>query len=137
MCAMVLEQVGGPLVERELPDPEPAPGGIRARVRACAVCRTDLHVYAGELPAPKLPLVLGHQIVGETHDGRRAPGRRGGQAFARQLGVAWAGGSDESPPLAARVPVQTHVEELPLARANEALERVRAGQVRGSLVLTT
>ena len=71
MRAMVLQQVYRPLVERELPDPEPAPGGIRTRVRACAVCRTDLHVYDRELPAPKLPLVLGHQIVGETADGRR------------------------------------------------------------------
>jgi alcohol dehydrogenase, propanol-preferring len=315
MRAMVLERVGDPLVERELPEPEPAPGQLRVRVRACAVCRTDLHVYDGELPAPKLPLVLGHQIVGETGDGRRVgipwlgwtdgecryclsgrenlcdnalftgytldggyaeyaaaderfclelpggfddlhaapllcagligyralrlagdaqrlglygfgssahliaqvecwqgrrvfaftrPGDDDGQAFARELGAVWAGASNESPPeeldaailfapagelvpaalrvlarggtvvaagihmseipafpyellwgersvrsvanltrddgrefleLAPRVPVETHVEELPLARANEALERMRAGQVRGSVVL--
>jgi propanol-preferring alcohol dehydrogenase len=50
-------------------------------VRACAVCRTDLHVVDGELPHPKLPLVLGHQVVGETDDGRR-------------LGVPWLGWTD-------------------------------------------
>jgi propanol-preferring alcohol dehydrogenase len=46
--------------------PEPGPGQIRLRVRACAVCRTDLHVVDGDLPGPKLPLVPGHEIVGEV-----------------------------------------------------------------------
>lgn len=58
--------------------PEPAPGQVRLRVRACAVCRTDLHVVDGELSRPKLPLVPGHQIVGVAGDGRR-------------LGVPWLG----------------------------------------------
>ncbi|HEU5277980.1 MAG TPA: zinc-dependent alcohol dehydrogenase family protein [Gaiellaceae bacterium] len=61
---MVLEQPGSPLLLRELPLPEPAAGQVRVRVQACGVCRTDLHVADGELPDPKLPLVLGHQIVG-------------------------------------------------------------------------
>jgi alcohol dehydrogenase, propanol-preferring len=61
---MVLEAPGKPLVERELPKPEPAPGQVLVAVRACGVCRTDLHVADGELREPKLPLVLGHQIVG-------------------------------------------------------------------------
>lgn len=66
MKAMVLEQVGQPLQPRELPIPEPAPNQVLVRVLACGVCRTDLHVFDGELPNPKLPLILGHEIVGEV-----------------------------------------------------------------------
>ncbi len=312
---MVLEVPGRPLVERELPDPEVGPGQVLLRVRACGVCRTDLHVLDGELPDPKLPLVLGHQVVGVARDGRRLgvpwlgwacgecrycasgrenlcdfarftgytldggyaewavaderfclevpaayddvraapllcagligyralrlagdgervglygfgssahivaqvarwqgrrvfaftrPGDEAAQAFARQLGAEWAGSSDERPPdeldaailfapagelvpaalrvlakggrvvaagihmsdvpsfpyellwgeravrsvanltradgrefleLAPRVPVRTEIETLPLSEANEALERLRSGRVRGSLVL--
>ena len=312
---MVLEQPLRPLVERELPEPEPGPDQVLLRVRACAVCRTDLHVVDSELPDPKLPLVIGHQIVAEASDGRRLgvpwlgwtdgtcryclsgrenlcdgarftgymldggyaewtvaderfclelpdeyddvhaapllcaglvgyralrlagdaerlglygfgssahliaqvarwqgrrvfaftrPGDLETQAFARELGAEWAGGSDERPPeeldaailfapagelvpaalralakggvvvcagihmsdipsfpyellweersvrsvanltredgrefleLAPRVPVRTEVDVVPLAQANEALERLRRGEVRGSLVL--
>ena len=313
---MLLVAPGAPLREAEVAEPEPGPGQLLVRVRACAVCRTDLHVVDGELPEPRLPLVLGHQIVGEVvGDGRRigipwlgwtdgecrycrtgrenlceralftgylldggyaeyavaderfclelpeaygdveaAPllcagligyralrlagdaerlglygfgssahliaqvarwqGRRvfaftragdeEAQAFARELGAEWEGASDEPPPeqldaailfapagelvpaalrvlapggivvcagihmsdipsfpyellweersvrsvanltrddgrefleLAPRVPVRTVVEELPLIRANEGLERLRSGRVRGSLVL--
>jgi alcohol dehydrogenase, propanol-preferring len=316
MRAMVLDEPREPLRERELPEPEPGRGQLLVRVRACGVCRTDLHVVDGELPEPKLPLVLGHQVVGEVvGEGRRvgipwlgwvcgecrycrsgrenlcvravftgyridggyaeyavaderfchelpeaygdveaAPllcagligyralrltgdaerlglfgfgssahlvaqaarfqGRRvfaftragdeATQRFARELGAEWAGSSDERPPeeldgaivfapagelvpaalrvlaagatvvcagihmseipsfpyellwgersvrsvanltrddgreflaLAPRVPVRVEVEQLPLAQANEALERLRAGRVRGSLVL--
>jgi len=66
MRAMVLRRAGEPLEETELPDPTPRPGQILLRVKACGVCRTDLHVADGELTEPKLPLVLGHQIVGEV-----------------------------------------------------------------------
>jgi alcohol dehydrogenase, propanol-preferring len=66
MRAMVLVAPGRPLEERETPRPEPGPGQVLLRVRACGVCRTDLHVACGELPDPKLPLVLGHEIVGEV-----------------------------------------------------------------------
>jgi propanol-preferring alcohol dehydrogenase len=78
---MVLDAPGRPLRAAELPDPEPAADQVLLEVRACAVCRTDLHVVDGELPDPKLPLVLGHQAVGVTEDGRR-------------LGVPWLGGTD-------------------------------------------
>jgi alcohol dehydrogenase, propanol-preferring len=329
---MVLEATGEPLRAVELPDPRPGAGQVLLTVKACAVCRTDLHVVDGELPSlvargraspgraagesgPKLPLVLGHQIVGVAEDGRRLgvpwlgwtdgecrycrsgrenlcdrarftgyhldggyaeltvaderyclsipdrysdveaapllcagligyrslrlagdseriglygfgssahivaqvarhegrrvfaftrPGDANGQAFARQLGAEWAGGSDERPPeeldaaivfapvgelvpaalavlakggavvcagihmsdlpgfpyellwgervirsvanltrtdgkefltLAPQVPVRAEVEALPLAEANEALERVRSGRARGSTVL--
>ena len=65
--------------------PEPGPGQVLLRVAACGVCRTDLHVVDGELPDPKLPLVLGHQIVGETRGrpaARRARGSAGRAASA-------------------------------------------------------
>jgi alcohol dehydrogenase, propanol-preferring len=315
MRAMVLEAPGRPLVERELSEPKAGLGQVLLRVRACGVCRTDLHVVDGELPDPKLPLVPGHQVVGVTREGRRLgvpwlgwacgecryctsgrenlcdlarftgytldggyaewvvadlrfclaiprayddvraapllcagligyralrlagdgerlglfgfgssahivaqvarwqgrrvfaftrPGDEGAQAFARQHGAVWAGGSDERPPeeldaailfapagelvpaalrvlakggtvvaagihmsdipgfpyellwgersvrsvanltrvdgreflaLAPRVPVRADVETLPLSEANDALERLRTGRVRGSLVL--
>jgi len=326
MRAMVLERPRAPLAAREIPDPVPGPGQVLLAVRACAVCRTDLHVLDGELNDPKLPLVLGHEIVGavaargdgatrftvgtrvgvpwlgwtcgvcrycrsgrenlcvrarftgyqidggyaqccvaderfcfplpssydDAHaapllcagligyralraagdgealglygfgaaahliaqvaraQGRRVfaftrPGDAPSQEFARQLGAEWAGGSDEMPPveldaailfapvgalvpaalravakggtvvcagihmsdipsfpydilwgervirsvanltrrdgdefleLAPRVPVRTDVEPMPLDQANEALERLRAGDVRGAVVLT-
>ena len=88
MRAMVLERPGQPLVLQELPVPEPGPGQVLLRIRACGVCRTDLHIVAGELPGPKLPLVLGHQIVGEVvragpGANRFVPGQR--------VGVPWLG----------------------------------------------
>ena len=313
---MVLEAPGRPLAEHELPTPEPAPGQVLVTVRACGVCRTDLHVADGELRDAKLPLVLGHQIVGTAvdtgervgvpwlgwtcgecrycrsgrenlcdrarftgyqldggfaeyavadrrfclpipegypdvqaapllcagligyralrlagdgdtlglygfgasahivlqvarHQGRRVfaftrPGDEDGRRFARELGADWAGSSSETPPqeldaaivfapvgrlvpvalratakggtvvcagihmsdipsfpyellwgervvrsvanltradgteflaLAPRVPVRTEVELFPLEHANEALDRLRAGQIRGAAVL--
>ena len=69
---MVLDRPAEPLRSAELPVPTPRPGQLLVRVDACAVCRTDLHIAAGELAHPKLPLVLGHQIVGTVvDDGRR------------------------------------------------------------------
>jgi propanol-preferring alcohol dehydrogenase len=313
--ALVLHAPRTQLREEEVPAPEPAAGQVALRVRACAVCRTDLHIVDGELSEPKLPLVLGHQIVGETDDGRRfgvpwlgwtcgecrycvsgrenlcdrarltgydldggyaervvaderfcfpvpegyddlqaapllcgglighralglcvdagrlglygfgsaahivaqvarwqgrrvfafvRPGDDEAASFARELGAEWAGASDELPPeeldaaivfapvgalvpaalravakggsvvcggihmsdipafpyellwgervlrsvanltrrdgeellaLAPRIPVRTHVEAMPLSAANEALDRLRRGEVRGSLVL--
>src|SRR4051812_31469299 len=76
MRAMVLKAPGEPLEATELPQPSPRPGELLLRVRACGVCRTDLHIVDGELDRPKLPPVPGHQIVGEADDGRR-------------LGVPW------------------------------------------------
>jgi alcohol dehydrogenase, propanol-preferring len=317
MRALVLETPRMPLVVRELPRPTPRAGQLLVAVNACGVCRTDLHIVDGELDHPKLPLVLGHQIVGKIeetgervgvpwlgwtdgdcryctsgrenlcdrarftgydldggyaefavvderycfaipegypderaapllcagligyrslrlagdaerlglygfgssahiiiqvarHQGRRVfvftrPGDEEGQRFARELGATWAGGSDETPPeeldaaiifapvgalvpvalrvtakggtvvcagihmsdipafpyellwgervvrsvanltrrdgeeflaLAPQVPVRTEIELFPLEHANEALDRLRAGQVRGSAVLS-
>jgi ethanolamine utilization protein EutM len=66
MRAMVLEQAGKPLALRDVPRPRPAAGQLLVRLSACAVCRTDLHIVDGDLPKPKLPLILGHQIVGRV-----------------------------------------------------------------------
>ena len=64
MQAMVLEQVGKPLVSKTLPLPSPSDDQVLVRIIACGVCRTDLHVIDGELSKPKLPLIIGHEIVG-------------------------------------------------------------------------
>ncbi len=64
MRAMILPAAGEPLREAELPEPTAGPGQVVLDVHACGVCRTDLHIVDGELSEPKLPLVLGHQIVG-------------------------------------------------------------------------
>jgi alcohol dehydrogenase, propanol-preferring len=72
--AVVLTAPGRALEERDLTVPEPGPGELLVRVAACGVCRTDLHVADGELPDAKLPLVLGHQIVGRVEAGRERVG---------------------------------------------------------------
>src|SRR3989442_2593556 len=64
MQVMLLEAPRRPLRLVEVPDPAPGPGQILIAVKACGVCRTDLHVANGDLPDPKLPLILGHEIVG-------------------------------------------------------------------------
>jgi len=66
MRAMRLHAAGQPLQLERLPLPEPGPGEVRVRVLACGVCRTDLHVLDGELSEPRLPLIPGHEIVGEV-----------------------------------------------------------------------
>ncbi|MDX6624343.1 MAG: alcohol dehydrogenase, propanol-preferring [Solirubrobacterales bacterium] len=91
MRAMVLERAGEPLVARELPDPAPGPGQVLLAVRACGVCRTDLHILDGELSEPKLPLVPGHQIVGEVVGAGERSERF---AIGERVGVPWLGWTD-------------------------------------------
>jgi alcohol dehydrogenase, propanol-preferring len=79
--ATVLEHPGQPLKAVTLPDPTPGPGQLLLNVEACGVCRTDLHLRDGEIEVPKQPVVLGHQIVATTEDGRR-------------VGVPWLGYTD-------------------------------------------
>jgi propanol-preferring alcohol dehydrogenase len=90
MRAMVLDSPGKKLRRADLPVPERSPGQVLVDVAACAVCRTDLHVLDGELPDPKLPLVLGHQVVGRVveSDGRFDAGQR--------IGIPWLGWVDET-----------------------------------------
>src|ERR1700726_1025979 len=88
MRAMVFEEVGQPLALHDLPEPKPDRGQLLVRVNACAVCRTDLHEVDGELPNPKLPLILGHEIVGRvTRVGERVSLLSVGQ----RVGVPWLG----------------------------------------------
>jgi alcohol dehydrogenase, propanol-preferring len=88
MRAMVFDAPGQPLRAGEVPEPEAGPGQVALEVMACGVCRTDLHIVDGELSEPKLPLVLGHQIVARVAGGgeRFAPGQR--------VGVPWLGWTD-------------------------------------------
>jgi propanol-preferring alcohol dehydrogenase len=88
MRAMLLDAPGQQLRPAELPLPTPGPEQVLVQVRACGVCRTDLHVFDGELPDPKLPLVLGHEVVGTVEAvgagvDRFRPGDR--------VGVPWLG----------------------------------------------
>lgn len=88
MRAMLLEAPGRPLRLAEVPIPQPGPEQILLRVLACGLCRTDLHIVDGELTAARLPLIPGHQIVGEVvavgeEAARFAPGER--------VGVPWLG----------------------------------------------
>jgi alcohol dehydrogenase, propanol-preferring len=82
MRAMVLEEARRPLHPADLPEPEPREGDLLLRVQACAVCRTDLHIFDGELDRPKLPLVLGHMIVADV------------VGEDRRVGVPWLGSTD-------------------------------------------
>ena len=91
MRAAVLENSKHPLVLKDVPEPALAPGHVLLRVRACGVCRTDLHIVEGELPPLRSPLIPGHQIVGDVVAGSEiAPGTR--------VGVSWLGGVDGSCP---------------------------------------
>src|SRR5262245_35436956 len=90
MIAMALHESGQPLVAEERPVPQPSAGQLLLKVKACGVCRTDLHVVDGELPNPKPLVVPGHEIVGEV-----AAAGEGARRFAigQRVGVPWLGGT--------------------------------------------
>ena len=88
MKAMVFEEIGKPLVFTEMNSPVPGPHEVRIKVQACGVCRTDLHIIEGDLANPKLPLILGHQVVGTIDE-------LGAGSFKHELGsrvgIPWLG----------------------------------------------
>lgn len=88
MRAMILDRPRSPLREATCPVPEPGPNQILIQVHACGVCRTDLHVLDGELSHPKLPLILGHEVVGTVV---RSGANAHGFAPGDRVGVPWLG----------------------------------------------
>src|SRR5438445_11010633 len=91
MRAMVFEKTGTRLVLRDVPKPKSGSGQLLVRVKACSVCRTDLHIVDGELPDPKLPLILGHQIVGRVE---QIGANTGGFSMGDRVGIPWLGWTD-------------------------------------------
>lgn len=88
MKAMLLREPGMSLVPAEVPDPVPQDHQVLLRVLACGVCRTDLHVVDGELPNPVLPLIPGHEIIGEVIGKGRHVQRF---SLGDRVGVPWLG----------------------------------------------
>ena len=88
MRAMTFERTGKPLELREYPIPEPQTGQVQLKIHACAVCRTDLHVVDGELPNPKLALIIGHEIVGRV---TRVGDGASRFSIGQRVGVPWLG----------------------------------------------
>lgn len=97
MKAAILSKPKQPLRIEEAPKPQLAPGQLLLRVRACGVCRTDLHIAEGELPPRKEQLILGHQIVGDIVDGATAE-----LPLGARVGVSWMGGVDGDCPYCRR-----------------------------------
>jgi propanol-preferring alcohol dehydrogenase len=95
--AAVLRTAQHPLQIEETPTPKPAAGEVLLRVRACGVCRTDLHIVDGELPQRKQPLIPGHQIVGDVVDGATSE-----LPLGVRVGVSWIGGIDGTCPYCRR-----------------------------------
>jgi len=88
MNAMVLKKIRTALAWTELADPQPGPGEVRVQVSACGVCRTDLHVVDGELPAPQVPMIPGHEIVGRID---LIGAGVGGLNLGDRVGIPWLG----------------------------------------------
>lgn len=89
MKAMILEKAGTPLIMQEVPKPKIKDNFLLIRVLVCGVCRTDLHIIDGELEEPKLPLILGHQVIGIVEEiGKGVTGFSVGE----RVGIPWLGG---------------------------------------------
>ena len=97
MRAAVLEKPNQPLVIKDVPRPSLKPGHVLVCVRACGVCRTDLHIVEGELPSLRSPLIPGHQIVGDIVEGATPD-----LPLGTRVGVSWLGGVDGSCPYCKR-----------------------------------
>src|ERR1700689_2440466 len=97
MKAALLNAPKTPLQIEDLPKPQPITGEVLLRVRACGVCRTDLHIAAGELPPKKQPPIPGHQIVGIVEGGGTTQ-----LPVGTRVGVSWMGGIDGTCPYCRR-----------------------------------
>ncbi|MGA6982928.1 MAG: zinc-dependent alcohol dehydrogenase family protein [Candidatus Sulfotelmatobacter sp.] len=95
--AAILEAVKSPLKIQDTDKPKPVSGQVLLRVRACGVCRTDLHIAEGDLPTRKQPLIPGHQIVGDVVDGATNE-----LPIGTRVGVSWIGGVDGTCPYCRR-----------------------------------
>jgi propanol-preferring alcohol dehydrogenase len=95
--AAVLHSANQPLRIEDVPTPVATEGHILLRVLACGVCRTDLHIFEGDLPLIQKPLILGHQIVGEIVEGATSEIPAG-----TRVGVSWIGGTDGTCPFCLR-----------------------------------
>ena len=91
MQAMLLDRAGQPLRAADVAVPTPSAKQLRVRVLACGVCRTDLHILDGELDRPKLPLILGHQIIGIVDECGEGVQR---YALGDRVGIPWLGETD-------------------------------------------
>jgi alcohol dehydrogenase, propanol-preferring len=91
MRAMVLNEPKRPLELRDVPKPTPGKEQLLVRVNTCAICRTDLHVVDSELPSPKLPLILGHQIVGRVEEIGEEDSKF---QIGDRVGIPWLGWTD-------------------------------------------
>jgi alcohol dehydrogenase, propanol-preferring len=97
MKAAVLHTANQPLSVEEVPRPALTPNHLLLRVLACGVCRTDLHIFEGDLPLIQRPLTLGHQIVGELLEDTKD-----GLSKGTRVGVSWIGGADGTCPFCLR-----------------------------------
>jgi propanol-preferring alcohol dehydrogenase len=97
MKAAILHTANQPLSIEEIPTPTPTPNHVLLRVLACGVCRTDLHIFEGDLPLIRQPLILGHQIVGEVIEGATPE-----LPASTRVGVSWIGGTDGTCPFCIR-----------------------------------
>jgi propanol-preferring alcohol dehydrogenase len=97
MKAAILHRANQPLQLEDIPIPALSEGHTLLRVAACGVCRTDLHIFEGDLPLIHEPLILGHQIVGEILEGETLDLPAG-----TRVGVSWIGGTDGTCPFCRR-----------------------------------
>lgn len=91
MKALVLNTIGESLQEKDLPVPAIGPNQLLVRVDACGVCRTDLHIFDGELTNPKLPLILGHEIVGTVEKIGNGNSNSNNFQIGDRVGIPWLG----------------------------------------------
>ena len=102
MKAAVLHAANQRLRIEDLPVPTVTPGYTLLRVLACGVCRTDLHIFEGDLPLLQKPLILGHQIVGELLEDTPIQTTKDGVSKGTRAGVSWIGGTDGTCPFCLR-----------------------------------